>query len=88
MSDNKKEQTNFSTARVKKLEKLYSDEMSTRRRYDKTTSYSTSDYQNAAAVRKALAEATVNKENSYTVYAVFAYNDQYFGPYPKTVQKK
>lgn len=27
-------------------------------------------------------------ENSYTVYAVFAYNDQYFGPYPKTVQKK
>ena len=62
MSDNKKEQTNFSTARVKKLEKLYSDEMSTRRRYDKTTSYSTLDYQNAAAVRKALAEATVNKD--------------------------
>ena len=27
-------------------------------------------------------------ESEYTVYAVFNYNDQYFGPYPKTVQRK
>ena len=62
MSDKKTEPANFSITRVKQLEKLYSDEMSTRRRYSQTTSYSTSDYQNAAAVRKALAEATVNKD--------------------------
>lgn len=62
MSDKKTEPANFSTARVQKLEKLYSDEMSTRRRYSKTTSYSTSDYPNAAAVRKALADATINKD--------------------------
>lgn len=27
-------------------------------------------------------------EAEYTIYAVFAYNNQYFGPYPKTVQDK
>lgn len=27
-------------------------------------------------------------DQEYTVYAVFSYNDQYFGPYPKNVQKK
>ena len=62
MSDKKKETANFSITRVKELEKLYSDEMSTRRRYSQTTSYSTSDYQTAAAVRKALADATSNKD--------------------------
>ena len=43
MSDKKTEPANFSITRVKQLEKLYSDEMSTRRRYDKTTSDSTLD---------------------------------------------
>lgn len=27
-------------------------------------------------------------DTEYTIYAVFNYNDQYFGPYPKTVQRK
>ena len=58
MADN----TQFSTSRIKALGKLYSDEMSTRRRYDKTTSYSTVDYNNAAEVRKALKDAVANKD--------------------------
>ena len=58
MADN----TQFSTSRIKALGKLYSDEMSTKRRYDKTTSYSTVDYNNAAEVRKALKDAVANKD--------------------------
>lgn len=60
--NDKKVKTNFAISRVKKLENLYSDEMSTRRRYDQTTSYSTTDYSTAAEVRKALKDAVTNKD--------------------------
>lgn len=56
------EQTKFATSRIKTLEKLYSGEMSTKRRYDQVTSYSTVDYNNAAEVRKALKDAISNKD--------------------------
>lgn len=52
----------FTIARVKKLEQLYSDEMSTRRRYDRTTSYSGVNLTTASGVRKALNQATTNPE--------------------------
>ena len=58
MADN----TKFSNARVKTWSKLYSDEMSTKRRYDYRTSYSTVDYNTAAEVRKALKDAVSNKD--------------------------
>lgn len=56
------EQTKFAQSRIKTLEKLYSGEMSTKRRYDQVTSYSTVDYNNAAEVRKALKDAISNKD--------------------------
>ena len=58
MADN----TKFSNSRVKTWSKLYSDEMSTKRRYDYKTSYSTVDYNTAAEVRKALKDAVSNKD--------------------------
>lgn len=56
------DKTKFSTSRIKALEKLYAGEMSTRRRYDQSTSYSTVEYNNAAEVRKALKDAISNKD--------------------------
>lgn len=53
----------FSITRKEALEKLYADEMSTRRRYDKNTSYSTTEYKTAAAVREALSNAVANKDS-------------------------
>ena len=53
----------FKTTRVSSLEKLYSDEMSTKRRYDNSTTYSTTDYNSAAEIRKALSDAVGNKNS-------------------------
>lgn len=83
MSEKKKTNTNaksnFAITRVKQLENLYSDEMSTRRRYNQTTSYSTTDYNTAAEVRKALKDAVANKdsiveasEKLYTTNPIYA----------------
>lgn len=57
-----KELNQFAKTRVKELESLYADEMSTRRKYNRTTSYSTTTYSSAAAVRKALRDAVANKD--------------------------
>ena len=54
MANNNNNNNNFAKSRTEKLEKLYSDEKSTRRRYDQTTSYAAVNYANAAEVRKAL----------------------------------
>lgn len=62
MSSNTDNVTNFKTVRIQQLNNLYSDDMSTKRRYDNTTSYSTTDYSTAAEVRKALANAVTNKD--------------------------
>lgn len=84
MSEKKKTSTNannnnFAISRVKKLENLYSDEMSTRRRYNQSTSYSTTEYNTAAEVRKALKDAVANKdsiveasEKLYTTNPIYA----------------
>ena len=53
----------FKTTRTSILEKLYSDEMSTKRRYDNSTTYSTTDYNSAAEIRKALSDAVGNKNS-------------------------
>ena len=53
----------FKTTRTSALEKLYSDEMSTKRRYDNSTTYSTTDYNSAAEIRKALSDAVGNKNS-------------------------
>lgn len=61
-NNNNNNNNNFAKSRTERLEKLYSDEKSTRRRYDQTTSYAAVDYANAAAVRKALSDAVNNKD--------------------------
>ena len=62
MANNNNNTNNFATSRTEKLGKLYSDEKSTRRRYDQTTSYAAVNYANAAEVRKALSDAVNNKD--------------------------
>ena len=62
MANNNNNNNNFAKSRTDKLEKLYSDEKSTRRRYDQTTSYAAVNYANAAEVRKALSDAVNNKD--------------------------
>ncbi len=57
------DETQFSTSRIKDLEKLYSDEASTRRRYDKSTYYTATSYKTPADVRKALKNAVANKDS-------------------------
>ena len=61
-NNNNNNNNNFAKSRTEKLEKLYSDEKSTRRRYDQTTSYAAVNYANAAEVRKALSDAVNNKD--------------------------
>ena len=62
-NENEKELIRFAKSRAASLENLYSDEMSTRRKYNRTTSYSTTTYATAAALRKALKDATANKDS-------------------------
>lgn len=62
-NENEKELIKFAKSRAASLENLYSDEMSTRRKYNRTTSYSTTTYTTAAALRKALKDATANKDS-------------------------
>ena len=62
-NENEKELIKFAKSRAASLENLYSDEMSTRRKYNRTTSYSTTTYATAAALRKALKDATANKDS-------------------------
>lgn len=57
-----KDVSSFKTSRAKILEKLYSDERSTKRRYDDVARSSQISYQNALAVRQALANADNNLE--------------------------
>ena len=52
------EASNFKISRSKTLEKLYSDDRSTKRRYDDSITTTRLSYANAAAVRNALATAT------------------------------
>lgn len=63
MDDKEKQLTQFAKSRVKELESLYADEMSTRRKYNRGTSYSTTTYTSANAVRKALRDGVANKDS-------------------------
>lgn len=66
--------TKFRVNRVKDLENLYSDELSTKRRQDQTAAYQAKIYKNAGEVRKALSDALTNvypvTEASKKLYAV------------------
>lgn len=53
---------NFKVSRVQELKQLYSDEVSGRKRYDKTSSYKSKTYSNAKEVRDALDKAATNRE--------------------------
>lgn len=55
--------TQFRTYRVKKLQELYSDDPSLKRRLNQTTSYRSTTYANAKAVREALDKALTNRQS-------------------------
>lgn len=54
---------NFKVNRVKAIEQLYSDDASTKRRYDRAAGEKASAIKDAAAVRKLLDDAINNREN-------------------------
>lgn len=49
-----KPETQFRKNRIDKLKNMYADDQSSRRRQDNKSNYQSTDYANAAAVRKAL----------------------------------
>ena len=49
-----KPETQFKKNRIDKLKNMYADDQSSRRRQDNKPNYQSTDYANAAAVRKAL----------------------------------
>ena len=67
-------EANFRVNRIKKLQQLYSDEPSLKRRFDQTPSYKTGAYTTAKSVRQALETALTNRdsvvETSTKLYAV------------------
>lgn len=67
MADNKKQKTNsdnqFRVDRVKRIEKMYSDEQSVKRSRDRSTSYAAGTYTTAAELRKALNDGIANHDN-------------------------
>lgn len=60
--DNQKDVANFKTTRVEKLEKLYSDDLATRRRYNKGQKSYASTYTTASEVRTALQNALTKSD--------------------------
>lgn len=68
------QKSNFTIDRKKDLENLYSDDMSSRRRYKKSTTYSSGSYSTAAEVRSALSKGISSKktivETSKKLYAI------------------
>lgn len=68
------DQSNFRLNRVKKLQNLYSDEPSVKRRFDQSASYRGGKYTNAKTVRSALESAITNRdsvvETSKKLYAI------------------
>lgn len=68
------DKTDFKTNRIKKLKTLYSDTPSEKRRFDEQPGYTTREFNNAAAVRKALTDALNNTDSieaaSKKLYAI------------------
>ena len=64
MADNKNTNNlkNFRINRIKDIKEMYASEESSRRRYDRTYSYSAGDYTTAKAVRQALIDSVTNKD--------------------------
>lgn len=60
--DNQKDIANFKNTRAKELEKLYSDDLATRRRYDKGQKSYASTYTTASEVRTALQNALTDSD--------------------------
>ena len=67
-------EANFRIDRVKKLQQLYSDEPSLKRRYQQSISYKAGEYTTAKSVREALSTALTNRQSvvdtSRKLYAI------------------